>query len=73
MKTDPDRNPTDATIVYVWSDAQCKFVPVRADRAVCSECTQSFNADTWVWDGGRIGDYPFLVCDCGEQFAQTND
>ena len=73
MITNPN-NLCDTTLVYAWNGRSCTFVRKPANKVVCSECDESFDPDTWVWDNiqGRSDCAPFLVCDCGQQFFQEN-
>jgi hypothetical protein len=70
----PTRDVNNQTLVFVWNDDAHDFVPMRVDDIICPECKCSYDDDKWVWDGYNLNfGFPFLVCECGEQFSQEYD
>ena len=75
--------PDPSTItVYVFSDAQNKFRPVRMSRVVCPECRAHFDTAGddhagMVWYNANrnhpaAGDLWIVECPCGEQFTSSD-
>ena len=60
----------ETTLVYVWHERRCAWVPRMAARVVCPECGRTYG-EMW-WEEVIIHE-PHLQCPCGEQFSTRKD
>ena len=66
----PTCDPSDCTLVFVWNNETNRFERKPAYQVVCDQCQEQMFGAGWEWEFPR-GDYPYLVCACGQQFYQT--
>jgi hypothetical protein len=68
----PTITPDDYTYVYVWNSRMWDWQSLPARHILCSECGEHYKESSWAWSGISNG-YPYLICECGEQFHQFVD